>query len=63
VVSLLNLVSYLGFRVFPSSSLVLSAGAGIISAIAGAIAGAIIRAIAGVTTGGLYSYCYRLLIV
>jgi hypothetical protein len=63
VISLLNLVSYLGFRVLPSSGLVLSAGVGIISAIAGAIVDAIVKATAGVTASGLCSYYCRLLIV
>jgi Na+-driven multidrug efflux pump len=62
-VSLLNLVSYLGFRVFLSFSLVLFTGVGIISAIVGAIVDAIVKATAGVIAGGLYSYCCKLLIV
>jgi uncharacterized membrane protein (DUF485 family) len=62
-VSLLNLVSYLGFRVLLSFSLVLSTGVSTISAIVRAIVGAIVKATAGVTAGGLYSCCCRLLIV
>jgi hypothetical protein len=63
VVFLLNLVSYLGFRVLFSSGLVLSVSAGIISATAGAIVNAIVGATAGATAGGLCSYCCRLLMV
>jgi hypothetical protein len=62
-VSLLNLVNYLGFRVLFNFSLVLSTGVGIINATAGAIADTIVKATAGVTAGGLCSYCYRLLII
>jgi hypothetical protein len=61
--SLLNLVSYLSFKVLFSSSLVSSTGVNIISVIAGAIVGAIVRATAGVTAGGLCSCCCRLLMV
>jgi hypothetical protein len=62
-VFLLNLVSYLSFRVLFSFSLVLSTSAGIINITAGAIVGAIVKAIISVTAGGLCSCCCRLLII
>jgi multisubunit Na+/H+ antiporter MnhE subunit len=63
MVSLLNLVNYLGFKVLFSFNLVLSTSVDIINAIIGAIVSAIIKAIAGVTAGGLYNYCCKLLII
>jgi hypothetical protein len=62
-VFLLNLAGWFTFRVLSKSGFSLSTSAGTISAIIKATVNAIAKAIAGVTAGGLFNYCYRLLIV